>query len=202
MRRFPIGKVCNTQQMWRVFRHNGLSSFVFLNSVVSLCIRILLNKRRYKGLAMQRRLKHSIVSMLLGSAMMLSACSEGIRKSGYYPLEQELAAVSIGQSTRAEVLEAMGSPTIQSDSAGPLYYVGQRTRYFGPFAPQIVDRQVVVVTFDSRGKVANVQTLGLEDGAVVVLSQRVTEPVAGDVSFYRQLFGNIGRVDASQLIGN
>jgi len=26
--------------------------------------------------------------------------------------------------------------------------------------------------------------------------------VAGDVSFYRQLFGNIGRVDASQLIGN
>jgi len=151
---------------------------------------------------MQRRLKHSIVSMLLGSAMVLSACSEDIRKSGYYPLEQELAAVSIGQSTRAEVLEAMGSPTIQSDSAGPLYYVGQRTRYFGPFPPQIVDRQVVVVTFDSRGKVANVQTLGLEDGAVVVLSQRVTEPVAGDVSFYRQLFGNIGRVDASQLIGN
>lgn len=151
---------------------------------------------------MQRHVKRGMMAMLFGGTMLLSACAKDIRKSGYFPLEQELAAVTVGASTRADVTAALGSPSLQDDGQGALYYVGQRTSYFGPFPPKVIERQVVVVSFDARGKVANVQTLGLEDGVVVVLSQRVTESAAPDVKLFRQIFGNIGRVDAGQLVGN
>jgi outer membrane protein assembly factor BamE (lipoprotein component of BamABCDE complex) len=152
---------------------------------------------------MQRNTRLVIsVSLILG-ALVVSGCTADIRKSGYYPLEQELDVIQVGQSTRAQVLGAIGSPSIGSGADDQeLYYVGQQARYFGPFKPQLVDRQIVVVSFDSADRVKNVQVLGLEDGQVVVLSQRVTETIAGDFGFFQQLFGNVGNFDASQLIGS
>jgi len=141
------------------------------------------------------------VSLILG-AMVVSGCSPDIRKSGYYPLEQELETISVGQTTRSDVLRAVGSPSIgKGEGDDVLYYVGQRARHFGPFKPQLIDRQIVVVSFDSADRVKNVQILGLEDGQVVVLSQRVTETISGDYGFFQQLFGNVGNFDASQLFG-
>ncbi len=150
---------------------------------------------------MHPRKRFAVTASFVVGAMVLSACAPDIRKSGYYPLEDELNAVSVGQTTRGEVLNLVGSPSIGSpNSDGVLYYVGQRMRHFGPMNPEVVDRQVVVVSFDSRDRVSNVQVLGLEDGQVVVISQRVTETISGDFGFFQQLFGNIGNVSAAQIV--
>ncbi len=146
--------------------------------------------------------KRGLASVLIAGSLLVSGCSEDIRKSGYFPLEQELDSVNVGGSSREDVLATLGSPSVNSGENDSLIYIGQRTRHIGPFPTQVVERQIIVVSFDSRGQVANVQTLGLEDGQVVVLSQRVTEQFAGNLSFFKQLFGNIGRVDASQLLAN
>ena len=150
---------------------------------------------------MRQGTRLAVVASFVVGSFVLSACAPDIRKSGYYPLESELEAVSVGQTTRAEVLGLVGSPSIGSpNSDGVIYYVGQRVRHFGPKKPEVVDRQVVVVSFDSRDRVSNVQVLGLEDGQVVVISQRVTETISGDFGFFQQLFGNIGNVSAAQIV--
>ena len=150
---------------------------------------------------MRQGTRLAVVASFVVGSFVLSACAPDIRKSGYYPLESEMEAVSVGQTTRAEVLGLVGSPSIGSpNSDGVIYYVGQRVRHFGPMKPEVVDRQVVVVSFDSRDRVSNVQVLGLEDGQVVVISQRVTETISGDFGFFQQLFGNIGNVSAAQIV--
>ena len=150
---------------------------------------------------MRQGTRLAVVASFVVGSFVLSACAPDIRKSGYYPLESELEAVSVGQTTRAEVLGLVGSPSIGSpNSDGVIYYVGQRVRHFGPMKPEVVDRQVVVVSFDSRDRVSNVQILGLEDGQVVVISQRVTETISGDFGFFQQHFGNIGNVSAAQIV--
>jgi len=150
---------------------------------------------------MRQGTRLAVVASFVVGSFVLSACAPDIRKSGYYPLNSELEAVSVGQTTRAEVLGLVGSPSIGSpNSDGVLYYVGQRVRHFGPMKPEVVDRQVVVVSFDSRDRVSNVQVLGLEDGQVVVISQRVTETISGNFGFFQQLFGNIGNVSAAQIV--
>ena len=151
---------------------------------------------------MHRKTKRAVVASVLLAAMALSACTADIRKTGYYPLQQELEAINVGLSTRSDVLAQVGSPSLgapQTDDV--IYYVGQKMRYLGPLKPQVVDRQVVAVSFDSKDRVSNVQVLGLADGKVVVISQRVTETVAGNYGFFKQLFGNIGNVSADQILG-
>lgn len=146
----------------------------------------------------QRRRTRPI--MMAAMVLALAGCAQDIRKTGYYPLEQDLATVQIG-GTRAAVVAALGSPSVGDVAAdGVVYYVGQRTQYLGPFTPRVIDRQVVAVSFDGRGRVANVVTYGLEDGQVVTLQSRITDPVGGDISLLKQMFGSIGNVNPAALL--
>lgn len=151
---------------------------------------------------MHGRSKHAMAAVFLASTLLVSGCAQDIRKTGYYPLEQELAQVQVGASTRADVIAALGAPSVDAGDNGPIYYIGQRTQYIGPLSPRLVDRQVIAISFGANGRVTEIETLSAEDGAEIAVSGRITEPMGEGLSLWRQLFGNIGNVDAGQLIGN
>jgi len=132
----------------------------------------------------------------------LSACTPLFRNHGYMPTESELAGLSVGVDTRESVIERVGAPTAEgllTESA--YYYVSSRFRHYGPLEPVEIDRQVLAISFDSQGRVRNIERFGLAEGRVVALSRRVTDDNIPDVSFIGQLIGNIGNFDPSLLIG-
>ncbi|SNS73906.1 outer membrane protein assembly factor BamE [Tropicimonas sediminicola] len=125
-----------------------------------------------------------------------TACSPIYRDHGYAPSDEELSEVVVGVDTRDSVAETVGTPS----SAGVLnnsgyYYVSQRMRTFGYQETEIVDRQIVAISFDSNGVVTNVERFGLQDGKVVALSRRVTDSNIQGLGFLAQLLGNVGRFD-------
>ncbi|MBW7921684.1 MAG: outer membrane protein assembly factor BamE [Rubellimicrobium sp.] len=136
-------------------------------------------------------------------AAALVACSPIIRHHGYIPPEAELAGLAIGADTRDSVIAAVGAPAstgMLDDST--FYYTGSTFRQIGALAPQEISREVLAMSFDSRGVLTNIERFGLEQGRVVALSRRVTDNGVRDTTFLRQLLGNIGRVDAGRLIGD
>ncbi|HEY0213629.1 MAG TPA: outer membrane protein assembly factor BamE [Paenirhodobacter sp.] len=138
---------------------------------------------------------------MLVVALFVAGCQAIYRDHGYVPTERELAQVVVGKSTREDVATAIGRPSSTGVLEGSgWYYVGSRWRHFGPRAPQEIDRQVVAVSFGANGMVSNVERYGLDKGEVVVLSRRVTESNIKGVSVIGQLLGNIGRMNASQLV--
>ena len=60
----------------------------------------------------------------------------------------------------------------------------------------------MAISFDQAGTVTNVQRFGLEQGRIVVLSQRVTDTGVSSASVLRQLFARIGRFNPGQMFGN
>ena len=101
----------------------------------------------------------------------------------------------VGVDTRASVEDVVGSPTAGGVlEGGNFYYVRSTVKTFGPRRPEVVDRQVLAISFDEAGVLQNIESFGLEDGRVVTLSRRVTDSNISNVSFLRQLLGNIGRV--------
>lgn len=134
-------------------------------------------------------------------AALLSACVAQFRNHGYIPPEEDLAAITVGVDSRDSVAESLGSPIasgVQGDSA--FYYVSTRIRHYGFSAPEIIDRQVVAISFNPRGVVSNVERFTLRDGKVVPLARRVTDSSVADTTFLRQLLGNLGRFDAGTLL--
>lgn len=136
-----------------------------------------------------------------GVLLLAAGCATQYRNHGYVPLEEDLANVIVGVDTRDSVAESVGTPSTGGllDDSG-YYYVYSRVRHFGMFEPKVVEREVLAITFDKRGVVANIERFGLEDGNVVPLSRRVTSSSVANKSFLRQLLGNLGRFSASDFV--
>jgi len=133
--------------------------------------------------------------------LFVAGCSSTFRNFGYVPSEVDLANVQVGRDTRETVTEKIGSPgtsgVVREDA---WYYVQSRVENYAYQAPEVIERQVLAISFSSNGRVRNIERFGLEDGEVIALNRRVTDDNIQGVSFLRQLFGNLGRVDAGSLI--
>lgn len=143
-----------------------------------------------------------LLPLLAGLALMFAvACAPIIRNHGYIPSDEDLALVEVGTDTRETVAEKVGRPSVQGllNDVG-WFYVQSRWETRGARAPQEVDRQVVAITFDEGGTVTNIERFGLERGKIVPLSRRVTEPNVKGMGVIRQLLGNLGRLNAGQLL--
>ena len=130
------------------------------------------------------------------------ACTPIIRSHGYVPSAEELSMITIGKDTRDTVTRIAGPPTsggLVDNSA--FYYVSSTFRHFGAKEPLETDREVLAISFDSNGLVSNIERYGLQDGAVIVLSRRVTASSVSESTFIRQLLGSIGRVNAGDFLG-
>ncbi len=133
--------------------------------------------------------------------LLLAGCTTLYRNHGYVPNDADLATIRVGVTTRDEVAQSVGRPTSTGllDADG-WYYVQSRFRDYAYLAPREIDREVVVISFGSGGRVANVERFGLEQGRVVALSRRVTESNVQGIGFLRQMFGNIGNLEAGELL--
>jgi outer membrane protein assembly factor BamE (lipoprotein component of BamABCDE complex) len=134
-------------------------------------------------------------------ALAMAACSPIYRIHGYVPTEEELADVTVGESTREDVALLLGRPSasgLMNDLGW--FYVQSRWKQVGPREPKEIDRQVVSITFAEDGTVENMERFGLEDGRVVVLSRRVTATNIRGIGLIRQLLGSLGRLRASDII--
>ena len=134
---------------------------------------------------------------------LLISCSTVYRNHGFTPTDDELSSIVLGATTRSSVEASIGVPSTSSlTKSDGIYYVSSKWRHFGAAAPKPVERQIVSIQFDSAGVVTNVSRYGLDDGKVIVLSRRVTEGGSGEISFIRQMMGNVGRMEAEDFFGD
>ncbi|WP_366656352.1 outer membrane protein assembly factor BamE [Fodinicurvata sp. EGI_FJ10296] len=129
------------------------------------------------------------------TALVLLSCSPIVETRGNMIDDRRLNQINVGQTTRDDAAFILGTPSatapFQEDEAW--FYIGQvaETRAF--FEPQIVERQVVALTFDQQGFVSAVERLNLEDGENVDLVNRETPTRGREMSIMEQLLGNLGQ---------
>lgn len=155
----------------------------------------------FAGRPFAPRLPAARLVCALTLAAALAACQPVHRNHGYVPDEADLAQVIVGQTTMGDIEATLGRPSAQGLLAGSSwFYVKSRFEHYGPNPPREINREVVALTFDEAGTIANVERFGLERGRVVVLSRRVTDPGVSAVSALRQILGNLGRFRADQVV--
>lgn len=131
----------------------------------------------------------------LALALALAACGGLYTNHGYIPPQQDLDQIVVGVDTLDTVRETLGSggaTSVLEDNA--LYFVRSRVRTVAMMEPEVIEREIVAVSFTEQGVVSNVERFGLERGQVVRLTRRVTDSSVAGKGFFGQLVGNIGRV--------
>lgn len=130
----------------------------------------------------------------------LAGCTAQYRTHGYVPSEDELQQIVPGVDTRGTVEDLVGVPSTSGTlNESGFYYIESDVRHFAWRKPEVIDREILAITFDEAGVVKNIERYGLEDGEVVPLARRITRSGDGDIGFIRKLFGNIGGINAADL---
>ena len=134
-------------------------------------------------------------SLLAGIlALGLGACAKDIRVRGNIPDAEVVSKINPGVHSRIDIASLLGSPsTVSTFLDSKWYYIGQKSTQFAFFAPEVLERTVLVVSFDEGGIVATTQTYALEDGQPIDPVERVTPTEGREMSILQQLLGNLGK---------
>lgn len=124
----------------------------------------------------------------------LSACGNTAQLRGYTPDPEDVAAIQPGVHSRQDIVDLLGSPsTVSTFQDRKWYYIGQTTEEIAFMKPSVIDRNVLVVTFDETGLVEDTNNYTLADAQEIDPVERETPTEGRDLTLLQQLFGNIGR---------
>ncbi|GAB4231011.1 MAG: outer membrane protein assembly factor BamE [Kiloniellaceae bacterium] len=132
--------------------------------------------------------------LFAGAAMALSACGNTVQIRGNNPDPEDVAGIQPGVHSRQDIIDLLGSPsTVSTFQDRKWYYIGQKTQEVAFMKPEVLDRKVLVITFDDAGLVEGTQNYSMADAQEVDPVERETPTEGRDLTLLQQLFGNIGR---------
>ena len=135
--------------------------------------------------------------VILFTSFLLS-CTTNIKNHGYIPSKSDLETLVIGKDTKQSIAEKIGLPAT-AGLEGAYYYVRSTFNAPGFKSAQLVDRTVVVLSFDQRSKLKNIETFSVDNGNFVRLDYRITETGLDNKNILQQIIGSISGPSASSL---
>ncbi|HAU29716.1 MAG TPA: outer membrane protein assembly factor BamE [Rhodospirillaceae bacterium] len=133
--------------------------------------------------------KNSIVFALL-----LSACTPVLSTEGNFIEDERLSLLKDGVSSRQDVAETLGSPSmVGTFDPSVWYYAGQQTRQVSFHKPEVTNRRVIAIHFGDDGTIAFIDELGLDESLPVTPVDRETPTSGPEMNIVQQLLGNIGK---------
>jgi outer membrane protein assembly factor BamE (lipoprotein component of BamABCDE complex) len=139
-----------------------------------------------------------IAAVLVGASV---GCSPMVDLRGDQIPPEVLAEVTPGHFTKSDVQALLGTPSTMSNFGDDAwYYIGGKTETLAFFAPEEIDRHVIVINFDKAGKVTSVHRLGLKDGKDVNIATEETPTAGKEMTVLEQLLGNVGKFNSSSKV--
>lgn len=147
--------------------------------------------------------KSNMVAFAILAAFLLSACSPTKFVRGNLIRESVLAQVKAGETNRAEVLQAFGSPTTsRSFDDSVWYYIGQKRERTTFLPSEIKAIEVYVLKFDENNILQNIDSYDRNSLRQLSYNERRTPTRGSELTMLQQLLGNFGRFEADQARGS
>ena len=124
----------------------------------------------------------------------LSACSSDVflTHTGNMPSDDKIEQIKVGQ-TQNEVRDLLGSPSsIVSLDENQWIYMSSTLKKVAFLEPKIVDRDVLTINFDNKGKVSKIVRLDETDGSKIKPDKDETASGGHKVGFFKKYFGGVG----------
>jgi outer membrane protein assembly factor BamE (lipoprotein component of BamABCDE complex) len=137
------------------------------------------------------RLNILCIAML---GLFLCGCNKEVKVQGYNFGTAKSHSVEVGKSTEQNVLEALGTPTSQSEF-GPkqFFYISRRVEQVAFFNPKVLEQDVLSLTFDKSNVVSHISHFTLDDGNNIVFARELTEIKGNTLTPVQQILTNVGK---------
>ena len=129
--------------------------------------------------------------------MLLAGCAQMRAHKGAVMDPQLASSIQAGVDNKDSVQKLLGRPTFVGQfTPNDWYYVSRDTSQLAFRNPRVTKENVMIVRFDQKGNVAQIQHTGREMVMNVKPYGKQTPTLGRKRSFFEELFGNIGSVGA------
>ena len=135
----------------------------------------------------------------IAAAAVTWGCTPTADTRGNLPLPEVVERIEAGKQNRDQIATMLGTPSTMASFSKreTWYYIGERTETFAFFKPKLIERRILVISFDAAGKVAKIATYDASDGKAVELVERVTPTKGKKLGILEQVIGNVGRFSSA-----
>ncbi|HVY97937.1 MAG TPA: outer membrane protein assembly factor BamE [Dongiaceae bacterium] len=142
-----------------------------------------------------RHLRKITLAALSGLGLaVLGACSPIIQQEGNVPDPDQVVQINPGVDDKNRVTQLLGSPsTISAFQDRTWYYISRRTEQTAFLDPDVVEQEVLAISFNDQNIVDDMKIYGLENGRMVEMNDKITPTYGNDLTLMQQLLGNLGR---------
>lgn len=131
------------------------------------------------------------------TTLVLAACTPTIANRGTLIEDDKLAEIKVGESSREDVINLIGTPTqIATFDENTWYYFGRTTKQVAFLDPEVVKQEAVEIHFNEDGHVSDLKKLDPAAAQDISPTTRRTPTYGHVTTFWEQLFGNLGRPGA------
>ena len=132
--------------------------------------------------------------LLIISLLALAACAPKVDEKGYIKQGDIKEGLVIGQTSKQEVLDKLGSPSAQNSFGDETwYYIQSRQETVGFLKPETVDQDVTRIEFDKSGHITKIEDYNEANAQDVKLVTRESPTEGHTLGFFEQVLGNVGR---------
>ncbi len=127
----------------------------------------------------------------------INSCVSRVDKRGYMFDLSGHESLQEGVTTKDNLIKIMGSPTLISDSdqSESWIYYAEEVKYLLFFKPEIVGRDVLIVSFDEENVIKDLSRINLSDENKLDFVDDVTKVESHkEEGLFKSLFNNIGTV--------
>jgi outer membrane protein assembly factor BamE (lipoprotein component of BamABCDE complex) len=141
----------------------------------------------------------SLIAAVIAIGLVSSGCSPRLATRGNLPDPDLLKEIRPGVSSRNDVADLLGTPSsVAMFGDETWYYISERTETQAFFHPEVIERKVVIVSFDQQGMVRDIESRGLESAREIQPVERETPTVGTSMTIMQQLLGNLGRFSGGE----
>jgi outer membrane protein assembly factor BamE (lipoprotein component of BamABCDE complex) len=131
---------------------------------------------------------------MLGLVVAVSACSPRAHTRGNLPDPKKVSQLKVGDISSKEVIEFLGSPSSRASFGDEVwFYISEQTETFAWLEPEIKNRLVLALHFDTDGTLNKIEVSGLDQANTVIPIDRKTPTHGNKMTVLEQLVGNFRR---------
>lgn len=143
--------------------------------------------------------RNLLAAALIAGSLATTACTPVTATRGNLVEDSRLNELIPGVTTKNNVARVLGTPTtISTFDENTWYYVGEKTEQLGLAKTEVKKRRVIIVSFDEKGYLKQVEEKNAQDGKEIDPVDRTTPTAGREFTIYEQLIGNVGKFNPAQ----
>ena len=152
---------------------------------------------------MRRTVPLAPLSLALASLALVGACDPYFDLRGFAPSPGTADKLEVGTQSREDVVRLVGSPSaVATFNPNVWYYISEKQEMWGPRKPWISEQNVIQLTFNEQGRVANIKYYDLKDAENITMVARITPTSGKQLTVLEQILGNVGKFSGGRQQSN